>query len=32
MDTKDYQIEGRAGNWFAAEETTKPGFQFRTLL
>lgn len=28
MDTKDYQIEGRAGNWFAAEETWIDGRHF----
>ncbi|SDL82813.1 YodL-like [Sarcina sp. DSM 11001] len=28
MDTRDYQIEGRAGNWFAAEETWIDGHHF----
>ena len=28
MDTRDYQIEGRAGNWFAAEETWIDGRHF----
>ena len=28
MDTSDYQIEGRAGNWFAAEETWIDGRHF----
>ena len=28
MDTRDYQIEGRAGNWLAAEETWIDGHHF----